>query len=60
MFGMGSLLRQLAERYDSTPIKLFGSLKNIAKNLLDGFRYFQLGEDPFGAGPGQIRLCDTG
>jgi hypothetical protein len=60
MFEMGSLLRQLAKRYQSTPIKLFGSLKNIAKNLLDGFRYFPLGEETFRSGPGQIRLCDSG
>jgi hypothetical protein len=60
MFEMGSLLRQLAERYQSTPIKLFGSLKNIAENLLDGLRYFRLGEETFNSGPGQIRLCDSG
>lgn len=60
MFEMGSLLRQLAERYHSTPIKLFGSLKNIAEYLLDGLRYFRLGEQTFNSGPGQIRLCDSG
>lgn len=60
MFEMGSLLRQLAKRYQSTPVKLFGSLKNIAEHLLDGFRYFRLGEETFTSGPGQIRLCDSG
>jgi hypothetical protein len=60
MFEMGSLLRQLAECYHSTPIKLFGSLKNIAHYLLDALRYFQLGEQTFQSGPGQIRLCDSG
>lgn len=60
MFEMGSLLRQLAERYHSTPIKLFGSLKNIAEKLREGLRYFRLGEETFNSGPGQIRLCDSG
>jgi hypothetical protein len=60
MFEMGSLLRQLAKRYQNTPIKLFGSQKNIAGFLLDAFRYFPLGAETFQNGPGQIRLCDSG
>lgn len=60
MFEMGSLLRQLAERYQSTPIKLFGSRVNIAKALLEAFRHFTFGTETFQAGPGQIRLCDSG
>lgn len=60
MFEMGSLLRQLARQYGGAPVKIFGSLKNIAEKLLDGFRYFSLGEETFRFGPGQIRLCDTG
>jgi len=60
MFEKGSLLQQLAQRYKSTPLKLFGSLKNIAEFLLDGLRYFRLGEEAFNSGPGQIRLCDSG
>ena len=46
MFEMGSLLRRLAQDFRTTPVGLFGSLKNIAKRLLECFRYFQLGEEP--------------
>jgi hypothetical protein len=60
MFEMGSLLRRLAQDYDRTPVELFGSLKNIAKRLLECFRYFQLGDEAFQTGPGQIRLYDPG
>jgi hypothetical protein len=60
MFEMGSLLRRLAQEYDTTPVGLFGSLKNMAQRLLDCFRYFQLGEAAFETGPCQIRLCDSG
>ena len=59
MFEMGSLLRRLAQDYNTTPLGLFGSLKNIAKRLLECFRFFQLGDRAFEAGPGQIRLCDS-
>ncbi len=60
MFEMGSLLRRLAQDYDTTPVGLFGSLKNMAKRLLECFRYFQLGAEAFDTAPGQIRLCDPG
>jgi hypothetical protein len=60
MFEMGSLLRRLAQEYATTPVGLFGSLKNMAQRLLDCFRYFQLGEAAFETGPCQIRLCDSG
>ena len=60
MFEMGSLLRRLAQEYDSTPLKLFGSLKNFAKRLLDCFRFFRLGDETFEVTPGQIRLFDPG
>jgi hypothetical protein len=60
MFEMGSLLRRLAQDYNTTPVGLFGSLKNIAKRLLECFRYFQLGQEAFETAPGQIRLCDSG
>lgn len=60
MFEMGRLLRRLALEYDTTPVGLFGSLKNMAQRLLDCFRYFQLGEAAFETGPCQIRLCDSG
>jgi hypothetical protein len=46
--------------YATTPVGLFGSLKNIAKRLLECFRYFSLTDQDFEAYPGQIRLCDPG
>jgi hypothetical protein len=60
MFEMGSLLRHLAQRHDTTPVGLFGSLKNMAKRLLEYFRYFQLDPQALESSPGQIRLCDSG
>jgi hypothetical protein len=36
----GSLLGRLAEAYGKTPVQLFGSLKNIARRLLDSLRYY--------------------
>jgi hypothetical protein len=36
----GSLLRRLAEQCGRTVQQLFGSLKNIARRMLDGLRYF--------------------
>jgi hypothetical protein len=60
MFEMGSLLGNLARRYGSTPIGLFGSLKNLAQRLLECLRYFQLGPEVFHpAKPFQIRIRDT-
>jgi hypothetical protein len=35
----GSLLRRLAEAHGKTPLQWFGSLKNIARRLLDSLRY---------------------
>jgi hypothetical protein len=43
----GSLLRQLAAEFERTPAQLFGSLKNIARRLLDCFRYFAIADDAF-------------
>jgi hypothetical protein len=59
MFEMGSLLRHLAKRYGSSPLQLFGSLKNFAQRLLDCFRYLRLDDeafDPQVAARCQIRL----
>jgi hypothetical protein len=59
MLEMGSLLKHLAKRYEATPVRLFGSLSNIAKRLLEGFRYFRLPDDafdPLRAAQCQIRL----
>lgn len=60
MLEMGSLLQQLARRYGSTPLALFGSLKNIAQCLLDSFRFFGLAADTFNPAKAfQIRLVDS-
>ncbi len=60
MFEMGSLLRNLARRYGSTPVGLFGSLKNLAQRLLECFRFFALEAEIFNpTTPFQIRLADT-
>jgi len=58
----GSLLRNIARRYNANPRQLFGSLKNIARRLLDCFRYFPIPLDcfdPSAAAALKIRL-DTG
>jgi hypothetical protein len=44
---VGSLLRRLAADCQRTPAQLFGSLKNLARRLLDSFRYFVLGDHAF-------------
>jgi hypothetical protein len=60
MFEMGSLLRNLARGHGSTPVGLFGSLKNIAQRLLECFRYCELNSEVFNPStPFQIRLGDT-
>ena len=59
MFEMGSLLRDLARQHESTPLKLFGSLKNLGQRLLECFRYFALGAETFLPAKIQIRLCDS-
>jgi hypothetical protein len=60
MFEMGSLLQRLAEDYATTPRKLFGGLNNLAKRLLECFRYFRLDDEAFNDAVGQIRLYDPG
>lgn len=60
MFEMGSLLQKLARRYGSTPMGLFGSLKNLAQRLLECFRFFELEAQVFNpTTPLQIRLGDA-
>ena len=56
---VGSLLRNLAAEFGRTPLQLFGSLKNLARRLLDAFRYMVLNDqafDPHRAASIQIRL----
>jgi hypothetical protein len=55
----GSLLRSLAQELGQTPVQLFGSLKNIARRLLDSIRYLRIDDaayDLTAAGRIQIRL----
>jgi hypothetical protein len=47
MLEYGSLLKRLAKLHEATPIALFGSLKNIARRLLDAFRYLHIPDDAF-------------
>jgi hypothetical protein len=42
-----SLLRCLAADCQRTPWQLFGSLKNLARRLLECFRYIVLADDAF-------------
>jgi hypothetical protein len=56
---VGSLLRDVAAEYARTPIQLFGSLKNLARRLLEAFRYMSLSDEAFDrlhAGSIQIRF----
>jgi hypothetical protein len=55
----GSLLKQLAAELGRTPLQLFGSLKNLARRLLEAMRYLRLPEesfDPQAAGRLKIHL----
>jgi hypothetical protein len=55
----GSLLRQLAAELGRTPMQLFGSLKNLARRLLEAIRWLVLPEESFdarAAGRLKIRL----
>jgi hypothetical protein len=55
----GSLLRDLAAEFGKTPGQLFGSLKNLARRLLEAFRYIALSDqafDPRHAASIQIRF----
>ena len=45
----GSLLRRLAEELGRPVWKLFGSLKNVARRLLDSVRYLTWEEEWFDA-----------
>jgi hypothetical protein len=59
MFEMGSLLQHLAKEYGTSPLQLFGSLKNLNQRLLECLRFFKLGEEAFTSAPCQIRLLDS-
>ncbi len=56
---VGSLLRDVAAEFGRTPGQLFGSLKNLARRLLEAFRYMPLSDrafDSLHAGRIQIRF----
>jgi len=55
----GSPLRQLAREVGKTPRTLWGSLKNIARRLLESFRYHLLPPVDAATPRIQIRLNDT-
>jgi hypothetical protein len=49
----------MAAEFGRTPTRLFGSLKNIARRLLEAFRYFALSDEAFDrsrAGSIQVRF----
>ena len=55
----GNLLRQLAQELGKTPAQLFGSLKNIARRLLESFRFVRIQDEACDANAAariQIRL----
>jgi hypothetical protein len=55
----GSLLRAAAAEFGRTPRQLFGSLKNLARRLLEAFRYIHLSDkafDPLHASGIQVRF----
>jgi hypothetical protein len=55
----GSLLRDLSAEFGQTPMQLFGSLKNLARRMLEAFRYMALSDqafDPLHAAGIQIRF----
>jgi hypothetical protein len=47
IFEAGSLLRQLAAECERTPWQLFGGLANLARRLLESFRYRALNDEAF-------------
>jgi len=59
MVEKGSLLKNLAKQFEKSVIGLFGSLKNIARRLLECFRNYYIPDeafDPLKASQIQIRL----
>jgi hypothetical protein len=59
---VGSLLRAAAAEFGRTPRQLYGSLKNLARRLLEAFRYIRLSDkafDPLHARGIQVRFDDS-
>ena len=62
MVEMGSLLKKLAQQYDTTIPRLLGGLKNYSRRLLECIRHYLIPDDAYDldrAAACQIRL-DTG
>jgi hypothetical protein len=53
VFEAGSLLRRLAAECGRTPWQLFGGLKNLARRLLESFRYRVLSDEAFDPDPNE-------
>jgi hypothetical protein len=53
VFEAGSLLRRLAAECGRTPWQLFGGLKNLARRLLECFRYRVLRDEAFDPDPSE-------
>ena len=54
---MGSLLARIARAHGKTALGLFGSLKRIARRLLECFRYYRLPDEAYAVGTAiRIRL----
>jgi hypothetical protein len=53
IFEAGSLLRRLAAECGRTPWQLFGGLANLARRLLESFRYRNLSNDAFDPPPNE-------
>ncbi len=53
IFEAGSLLQRLAAECGRTPWQLFGGLANLARRLLESFRYRHLSEDAFASRPNE-------
>jgi hypothetical protein len=53
VFEAGSLLRRLAAECDRTPWQLFGGLANLARRLLESFRYRILSPEAFNPDPNE-------
>ncbi len=53
IFEAGSLLRRLAAECGCTPWQLFGGLANLARRLLESFRYRHLSDDAFESQPNE-------
>ena len=59
---LACLLRRLAQELGQTPLQLFGSLKNIARRLLESIRFLRIEEAAYGGAAAariQVRVNNT-